>query len=196
MLNKEYIFIRFCQFLVIEIFNWKYNIMNNNTNFKIRTAEEKDIKTLARFRLSLQTYMENLNSGILSLSQGARKSLPNRYRQWIADPMRCVVCAELESGELVGMAVALVIEQTDWHPPRVGRIDDVWVEKEYRRKGITKQLIKHLLKFFSRHYVSTIALDFLSGNEEAESTWKSFGFKTILKTAIVSSAELERRIGK
>jgi len=172
MLNKEYIFIRFCQFLVIEIFNWKYNIMNNNTNFKIRTAEEKDIKTLARFRLSLQTYMENLNSGILSLSQGARKSLPNRYRQWIADPMRCVVCAELESGELVGMAVALVIEQTDWHP------------------------IKHLLKFFSRHYVSTIALDFLSGNEEAESTWKSFGFKTILKTAIVSSAELERRIGK
>jgi GNAT superfamily N-acetyltransferase len=170
--------------------------MDNNINFKIRTAEEKDIQTLARFRLSLQEYMENLNSGMLSLSQDARKSLPNRYRQWIVDPMRCVVCAELEPGELIGMAIALVMEQTDWDPPRVGRIDDVWVEKEYRRKGITRQLINHLLNFFSRHNVSTIALDFLSGNEEAESTWESFGFKTILKTAIVSSAELERRIGK
>ncbi|MDD2352408.1 MAG: GNAT family N-acetyltransferase [Atribacterota bacterium] len=169
---------------------------NNNINFKIRSAEEKDIQTLARFRLSLQEHMEYLNSGILSLSQGARKSLPNRYRQWIVDPMRSVICAELESGELAGMAVALVIEQTDWSPPRVGRIDDVWVEKKYRRKGVTRQLIKHLLNFFSRHHVSTIALDFLSGNEEAESTWKSFGFKTILKTAIISSTELERRIGK
>lgn len=165
-------------------------------NFKIRTAEEKDIQKLARFRLSLQEHMEGLNPGILSLSHGDRKSLPNRYRQWIADPMRCVVCAELESGELAGMAVALVIEQTDWSPPRVGRIDDVWVEKKYRRKGVTRQLINHLLNFFSRHNVSTIALDFLSGNEEAESTWKSFGFKTILKTAIISSAELKRQIGK
>jgi GNAT superfamily N-acetyltransferase len=171
-------------------------LKKRDTNYKIRTAEEKDIQTLTRFRLSLQEYMENLNSGMLSLNQSARKSLPNRYRQWVADPMRCVVCAELESGELIGMAVALVIEQTDWNPPRVGRIDDVWVEKKYRRKGITRQLIKHLLKFFSRHNVSTIALDFLSGNEEAESTWNSFGFRTILKTAIISSTDLERKIGK
>ena len=169
---------------------------NYNTFFRVRTAVEKDIKTLARFRLSLQKHMEKLNPVILPLSQGAKKSLPERYRQWISDPMRHVICAELQSGELVGMAVALVIEQTDWDPPRVGRIDDVWVEKKYRQIGVARQLINYLLNFFSKHNVSTIVLDYVNGNKEAEATWESFGFKNILKTAIISPDELERQIGK
>ena len=171
-------------------------LKKRDTDFKIRTADEKDIQTLARFRLSLQKHMEKLNPFILPLSQGAKKSLPERYRQWISDPMRHVICAELQSGELVGMAVALVIEQTDWDPPRVGRIDDVWVEKKYRQIGVARQLINYLLNFFSKHNVSTIVLDYVNGNKEAEATWESFGFKTILKTAIISPDELERQIGK
>ena len=171
-------------------------LKKRDTDFKIRTADEKDIQTLARFRLSLQEHMEKINSKILPLSQNARNSLPERYRQWISDPMRQVICAESQSGELIGMAIALVMEQTDWHPPRVGRIDDVWVEKRYRRKGVVRLLIRNLLDFFSNQNVSTIVLDYVDGNIEAELTWESFGFKTILKTAIISPAELDRRIGK
>ena len=171
-------------------------LKKKDTDFKIRTADEKDIQTLARFRLSLQEQMENINSKILPLSQNARNSLPERYRQWISDPMRHVICAESQSGELIGMAIALVMEQTDWHPPRVGRIDDVWVEEKYRRKGVVRLLIRDLLYFFSNQNVSTIVLDYVNGNKEAELTWESFGFQTILKTAIISPAELERRNGK
>ena len=167
-----------------------------DTDFKIRTADEKDIQTLARFRLSLQEHMEKINFKILPLIQNARNSLPERYRQWISDPMRQVICAESQSGELIGMAIALVMEQTDWHPPRVGRIDDVWVEKRYRHKGVVRLLIRNLLDFFSNQNVSTIVLDYVDGNIEAELTWESFGFKTILKTAIISPAELERQIRK
>ena len=172
------------------------NMNHMNAEFKIRPACEEDSKTLARFRLALQEHMENINARILPLSQGARKSLPARYRQWIADPMRRVVCAEYQSGELIGMAVALIMEQTDWHPPGVGRIDDVWVEKEYRRKGVARMLIRNLLHFFSKQNVPTIVLDYVDGNKEAELTWESFGFKTILKTAIISPAELQRQIEK
>jgi len=167
-----------------------------DTDFKIRTADEKDIQTLARFRLSLQEQMENINSKILPLSQNARNSLPERYRQWISDPMRQVICAETQSGELIGMAIALIMEQTDWHPPRVGRIDDVWIEKKYRRKGVVRLLIRDLLNFFSNQNISTIVLDYVDGNKEAELTWESFGFQTILKTAIISPGELEKQIGK
>ncbi len=164
--------------------------------FKIRKACEEDIETLASFRLALQEHMENINNRILPLSQSARKSLPERYRQWINDPMRRVICAESLSGNLIGMAVALIMEQTDWHPPGVGRIDDLWVEKKYRRQGVARMLIRDLLHFFSTQNIPTIVLDYVDGNKEAEQTWKSFGFKTILKTAIISPAELERQIGK
>ncbi len=172
--------------------------MNNNRDitYKIRTACDEDVNTLARFRLALQEHMENINARILPLSQSARKSLPARYRQWIADPMRRVICAESKSGKLIGMAVALIMEQTDWHPPGVGRIDDVWVKKEYRRQGVARMLIGDLLCFFSKQNVPTIVLDYVYGNEEARLTWQSFGFKTILETAIISPAELQRQIGK
>ena len=173
------------------------DIVNNmDVEFKIRIAGEEDVETLSRFRLALQEHIENINIRILPLSQSARKSLLARYRQWIADPMRRVIFAKSKSGKLIGMAVALIMEQTDWYPPGVGRIDDFWVEKEYRRQGVARMLIGDLLCFFSKQSVPTIVLDYVYGNEEARLTWQSFGFKTILETAIISPSELQRQIGK
>jgi ribosomal protein S18 acetylase RimI-like enzyme len=108
--------------------------------------------------------------------------------------MRRIIVAEDCTGTLIGMAMGTIADRDDLEPPRCGRIDDVWVEPDWRRQEVARQLMDKLLAFFESNDVSTLVLDYSVGNIDAERTWKAFGFEPILTVAITTPYELRRRL--
>ena len=133
--------------------------------------------------------MERANPLLLRMSSPGRRALPDKYRLKMADKSLCILLAETRhAGEPVGMVVgrASVVEGFD--PSHVGRIDDVWVEPPFRRHGVCRALLKHLMVFFEQNAVQIVDLNYTVGNAEAERAWPGLGFKPLL---IVASAKVE-----
>lgn len=161
-----------------------------------RTARTEDAGELARMRLALQKHMQASNGRLLHMSPSAIEDLPQRYQLHVQDPQRKVVVAEDRSSALVGMAMGTVVDRYDLFPPRCGRIDDVWVEPQHRRRGVPKRLLRDLVAFFETHSVATLVLDYAVGNEEAQRVWTALGFEPILTVATATPNELQRRLAK
>lgn len=155
----------------------------------IRPAEAKDVDALARMRIHLQEHLMQANPLLLPMSEPRRKSLPVFYARQIEDETSQALVAETPSnGELVGMAFARTAVNEDIVPSRLGRIDDVWVEPPYRRKGVCRALVAELLVFFRQNNVEHLDLFHVVGNTQAEHSWSSLGFQPVLT---VKSAKLE-----
>ncbi len=73
-----------------------------------------------------------------------------------------------------------------------GRIEDIWVHPEHRRKGMCKTLLSDLVQLFATDGI-TLTLQYVYGNLEAEQICTRLGFHTVLKTANASFAEVEDR---
>lgn len=161
-----------------------------------RTARIEDVDELARMRFTLQKHMHASNSRLLHMSPRAIDDLPQQYRLRVEDPERRIVVSEERSGGLVGMAMGTIANRNDLLPPRCGRIDDVWVDPQHRRRGVAKRLVSDLLAFFEENRVATLVLDYAVGNDEARRTWKALGFEPILTVASTTPDELQRTLGR
>jgi ribosomal protein S18 acetylase RimI-like enzyme len=96
-----------------------------------------------------------------------------------------------ESGNTVGMALGRICDHQDYVPNKSGRIDDVWIESNYRRKELGTKLVSELLKFFKLHHVVAVILKYAEGNIEAEAFWEQFGFEPVLTTATANLSKGE-----
>jgi len=58
-----------------------------------------------------------------------------------------------------------------------GYISAVYIEKKFRRKGLTRKLEQHICEnFFSRHNAEYVELHCLVRNTKARNTWKKLGY--------------------
>ena len=58
-----------------------------------------------------------------------------------------------------------------------GIIDNLYVEEEYRRKGVAKNLIEELVKWFKEKNVDVMTVHVYPFNSKAISLYKKFGFE-------------------
>jgi len=79
----------------------------------------------------------------------------------------------------------------EYVPSNSGKIDDIWVEPRYRRKGLLKNLLLDLIEFFKSKGIESLTLNYVEGNHEAEVVWKKLGFKTVIKIAVADLSEVE-----
>jgi len=60
---------------------------------------------------------------------------------------------------------------------KIGLIEHCWVEKECRMNGIATKLVEVIERWFKRHSIQYIDVQYLLGNLEAEITWEKLGYK-------------------
>ena len=71
-----------------------------------------------------------------------------------------------------------------------GKLDDIWVEPNYRKKGLCKKIFSELVKFFKAKGIEMMVLNFVNGNLEAEAVWNRLGFQSVLTTATAKRNEV------
>jgi ribosomal protein S18 acetylase RimI-like enzyme len=117
--------------------------------------------------------------------------LPNpqqRYERWLvaqaANERSVFLVAEAEasSAEQAGQLVAFLVATTEREVPiyrlkEYGFIHDLWVESEYRRAGIARQMVMLTISRFSQIGVKQIRLDTAAANDAARRLFSSCGFR-------------------
>ncbi len=108
---------------------------------------------------------------------------PAHYRRAVEDPAaRLLHIEEGGSGELIGMGLGRIHDH--YTPAGSGRIDDVWIDPRFRRRGLCRQLLARWVEFFTSNGIEAMVLDFAEGNAESVETWRALGFRPVLTTAV------------
>ncbi len=66
-----------------------------------------------------------------------------------------------------------------WHIIDEGHITNIAIKKEFRGQGLSKLLLKELIKFFDDNSLSFLTLEVRESNTVARGLYESFGFKII-----------------
>jgi ribosomal protein S18 acetylase RimI-like enzyme len=165
--------------------------------YEIRPASIEDVGELVRMRLSLQKHMQDNNEALWKLSEKKIARFADFYRDQIKDERaRLLVVQDKESRDIVGMGLGRIWQHDDYIPNTSGRIDDVWVEPDHRRKGLSVKIVAELLTFFSSNNIDCLTLDYAQGNLEAESVWRRLGFRTAIITATAKLHDVENSLLK
>lgn len=159
----------------------------------VRDAKPSDTDKLVELRLSLQRHVEESNPMIWRITaEGVgllRQGLEEAMR---ADQDRLVVATT--NGEVIGFAHGQVSRRTDYRPNAVGTISNIFVQREFRGRGVGRRLVGGLCQFFRMKNVEDVTLRFAIGNREAEGFWRGLGFKPLINTANAHLEELEERL--
>jgi len=163
-----------------------------SSHFLIRGATGKDIDSIVAMRLRLQEHLFASNSNVWQMSTKRIAGLPMFYKSALEDQhCHLVVAEDEESGVILGMGLGRIHEHDEEHVPNEsGKIDDIWVEPNYRQKGLCKKIVSELVAFFESNGIDTLVLNYVNGNLEAEAVWRRLGFHSVLTTATAKRAEV------
>lgn len=84
-----------------------------------------------------------------------------------------LVCKEVKTGELLGVAVLLAENKENWH------ILEFFIKEEHRRKGVGKFMVQEVIRFCSGAKTIEAASHVLNTN--ALKFWRAMGFTTVIK---------------
>ncbi len=75
-----------------------------------------------------------------------------------------------ETGALIGFCVSTVNKE------KIGEVESIYIEKEYRKMGIGANFMKRTLKWMDSHSAARKVIAVAAGNEEAFGFYSKYGF--------------------
>ncbi len=175
---------------------------NNGHACTIRDAVAADLPVLVDFLTKLALHVAGDPPHTLKEEEYNR--LMTVLRASLSDPGKRLVVAEAEQIGLVGMGYVYVWRsQGIWEQAgdvefTSGVIDDVWVEPDFRKRGVFSAILRELVAFAESHDIGELILEYAASNKEAAATWSKLGFKptgirAAAFTATVRDALAKRR---
>ena len=120
---------------------------------------------------------EKLNEHHGRLSQNFTYDYPGRTwetrkKEFLGEAadLRIDLAKDTDTGELVGYCVSSITSD------KLGEIDSIFVESDYRRSGIGDHLITNALNWMKELSVTRILVQVMVGNEEVHPFYKKYGF--------------------
>lgn len=154
---------------------------NNAGKFTIRKAVEADLPVLVDFLAKLALHVAEESPHTLKTEEQGR--LMTALRSSLSDPDKLIIVAESSSARLVGMGYLYtwhnqgIWEQVEEVEFKSGIIDDVWVEPDFRKRGVFRAILRELVAFAESHDIDELVLEYAASNKEAAETWTKLGFK-------------------
>lgn len=102
------------------------------------------------------------------------------YKKFVAENLTsgkgAVFIAEVDK-EVAGYSLIFIKDNIPvFELKRYGYFSDLYVRKEFRRKGISSQLVKRGIKWFKKKGIKHVSIALYSDNEYAHSIYKKWGF--------------------
>lgn len=148
----------------------------------IREAAEADLPVLVEFLVRLALHVSGAPPQ--TLKEKEHRRLLAVLRSALDDDSKQLLVAEHPEAGLVGMGYVYVWrsqgiwEQAEPVELKSGVIDDVWVEPEFRSRGVFRALLRGLVAFAERHNAHELVLEYSASNKQAKAAWTRLGFKT------------------
>ncbi len=153
---------------------------------EIRKADLNDFNELLKLKLESKEEERKFNNSLKPV-----EDVKDYYRTYLRNDLgsdwRAVFIAE-DNNSMIGLAVGKIYRTLMVAGyERSGYLSNVYVKKEYRRKGVAFKLTKEILKWFKQKGAVNVTLEIYPDNTAAEGLYKKFGFKnhsSIMKSRI------------
>ncbi len=141
--------------------------MPDQDAFEIREATSSDADTIAGFVIAMAAATEDIELDAGSVREAVATALPDpdRARYWLATV----------GGRVVGQLM-ITREWSDWNNAWYWWIQSVYVEPDWRRRGVFRALCEHVAALArERGAVCALRLFVLRDNEGARRTYEELG---------------------
>ena len=141
----------------------------NSSSIKIRKAKIEDLETIVKFNYNLAKETEDKELDLEILTKGVRAilndSAKGQYYVYVID------------NKVVGQ-IMHTYEWSDWRNGMLLWVQSVYVDSEYRRKGIFKELYNYVKNLCDEdNGIAGIRLYVEKENFNAKATYKSLGME-------------------
>ena len=155
----------------------------------IRSATSDDVPKVLPMVAKICALHENWDTA----KYGFLPHPEQRYEKWLtrlpSSSDRSVFLVAEDQGKLGGFLVATVEREIPiYRLQEYAFIHDIWVEPEYRQKGVARQMVMLCVERFAEMKVQQIRLDTATVNEAARQLFTSCGFR-------VSTIEMLKELG-
>ena len=136
--------------------------------FSIRPATLDDVDLVVRWNILLADESEDIQLSPKILAPGVRQAL--------ADPQKARYFIALDGPRPIGQTM-VTYEWSDWRNGWIWWIQSVYVEADYRRRGVYRALHEHIAETARRAGVVGLRLYVEQNNTVAREVYESCGLK-------------------
>ncbi|MCS7135973.1 MAG: GNAT family N-acetyltransferase [Aigarchaeota archaeon] len=151
---------------------------------EFRDAKPEDINDIVELVIRLKRLNEEFDPLFKT-----RDDLAVHTKEYIGSALNSessiIIVAE-RGGRLVGVVKADIIDRIFYEPRIEGRIRELYVLPEFRRKDLGKQLVEAVIKKL-KNKVDIITAEFPTLNEIAVRFYNKLGFRSILSTYAIEA---------
>jgi ribosomal protein S18 acetylase RimI-like enzyme len=148
--------------------------------FRIRRALIHDVRLLAVLWREMMEFHRRLDPAF-EFGPDAQASIERHLAETIRSAGGRIFVAEAE-GRLIGYVLCEIQERKPIYPAgRYGFISDLAVTLRWRRRGVGRQLVTHVMRWFRENGVTAIELFVLESNQASTAFWESMGFRHYLR---------------
>lgn len=113
--------------------------------------------------------------------EGASREFQRRITGMIRSSRACVVVAEVR-GRVIGFATGELTSRPETYPAgRYGFISELFVQEEYRHRGIGTALVQQILEWMRGRGVTVVELLAAERNAGGRAFWERLGFDAFLR---------------
>jgi ribosomal protein S18 acetylase RimI-like enzyme len=166
---------------------------NPKVNFSIRRATVRDLPELKRMRVALQDLLIGRDPRVWRLSPELIESLQEFYSRIMEKNENRIFVAVGKDAQPMAMLVVRILDNSNLDPVRFGRIDDAWVDPEWREQGVMSGLTRAAAKFLADHRVTMVMLDWANNNPPSGTCWQKLGFAPLMTMGFASPSDILSR---
>jgi ribosomal protein S18 acetylase RimI-like enzyme len=145
-------------------------------------------------RVALQDLLAVKDARVWRLSREFLPELGRFYAEVMTKDENRIFVAVDESDRPVGMLMVRILDNPRMDPRPIGRIDDAWVEPQWRAQGVMSALTAACCEFLAGRQVPLVMLDWADNNEPSGTCWQRIGFEPLLTMGFSSPADILSRL--
>ena len=106
------------------------------------------------------------------------------YENYIEDSNKLLIVAE-ENNQIVGYLYGIIKPNDDTYKYIIAKLDALYIDNNYRNKGIATSLIEYFKKWAISKNAHKIEVNVWSNNKKAKRLYEKNNFKTVSETLTI-----------